>query len=98
TPALVSLGEASYAFYLVHLLAIKTIEAALPPGDGFAAPQALAIVTGAFAVALGAAVALHRCVEVPLRRLITAPRPVRHAQARPASGLRSSASGAGSST
>lgn len=72
-PVAVRLGEASFAFYLVHLPVIEATQAVL----GWASPLALPL---AFGGSLGLALALHRFLEEPLRerirrRLASAPRP-----------------------
>lgn len=71
---LVTLGEVSYAFYLVHLLVIRLVDELWLPdplAGPFADPLVGTVVAAVvFTVALAAAVALHRGVEVPLRRLI----------------------------
>ncbi len=60
-PALVRLGEISYAFYLVHLSVLMVAEHVLP------APF---VSVGALAVSLATAWALHASVERPLRGAI----------------------------
>lgn len=68
--SLVRLGEASYAFYLVHLLVIRTVDAVWPPDPAADPVTGSAIALAVLGVALAAAILLHRAVEVPLRRLI----------------------------
>jgi peptidoglycan/LPS O-acetylase OafA/YrhL len=72
-PLLVRLGEISYAFYLIHPMALRIA------GVAHAPPALVTIV--AFTLALGLSFALFRYIEVPLRRAIKAaasplPRPV----------------------
>lgn len=67
----VKLGEVSFAFYMVHILVIRTGEhlfgghPKLPLWDG-----GLLVLAAAFSVSLALAWALHTWVEVPGRRLL----------------------------
>jgi peptidoglycan/LPS O-acetylase OafA/YrhL len=63
-PALVRLGEASYAFYLLHLGIVQVVERALGP-DRKAAAWFLALT-----VSTAASLAVYRSIETPLRRWI----------------------------
>ncbi|MFB4196129.1 acyltransferase family protein [Streptomyces carpaticus] len=77
-PALVHLGERSFAIYLVHWPVILTVNQLLPP-EGRPVPAALAVTALHAACTLAAAWLLHRAVEVPCyRHLASAPhrRPV----------------------
>ena len=70
-------GEASYSLYLTHVLLAPSLHALLPVHlfDSAGWPQrALVLATYAGLLAL-AAVAMHRWVEVPARRLLRARRP-----------------------
>jgi len=62
-PGLVSLGNASYALYLTHMLVIRPMLAVLKP---YPAPLALAVTAGLCVVL---ALAVHRGLEVPISRL-----------------------------
>jgi peptidoglycan/LPS O-acetylase OafA/YrhL len=57
----VYLGEASYAFYLIHLSAIRVIE------HGFDGDGPLVCLILSFALALAAAIAMFRWIEAPAR-------------------------------
>ncbi|PWI44797.1 acyltransferase [Streptomyces sp. ICBB 8177] len=70
-PALVRLGELSFAFYMIHLLVIRAVEAVfhsysphLPPLPAFGVTAAV------FATSLGFAWLLYEGVECPARRLV----------------------------
>lgn len=69
------LGEISFAFYLAHQLVIRLVDKTLG-GLPRATPTALAITLLMLALALIAADLLHRVVERPMMRNLTAPRPV----------------------
>ncbi|QUF06710.1 acyltransferase [Actinosynnema pretiosum subsp. pretiosum] len=70
---LVLLGEISFAFYLLHQLVLRVAESLLPLG-GLTAAGAL-LMTGLLLLAsLAAAWLLHRFVEQPAMRLLTASR------------------------
>lgn len=67
------LGELAFAFYLVHLLAIRAVDR-LSDQHGWPAWQRAGLVAAMFAAALAAAWVLNRCVERPaVRALSTRP-------------------------
>ena len=63
-PVFVRLGEASYAFYLIHLTVLQVITQLV----GWSHPLPWSLL--AFGVSLGASLALYSFVETPLRRRI----------------------------
>ena len=63
TRPLVALGEASFAFYLVHLIVMRTLDFHFGPHVGMLAT---------FALAQSLAFLLHRGVEIPMRRRVLA--------------------------
>ncbi|GAB3149388.1 acyltransferase [Microbacterium neimengense] len=69
SPLLQTLGAASFAFYLVHLLVLQCVRGLLPQEPTGAGALGGAIV--AFAIALGLAVVLHRGIERPAQALLT---------------------------
>lgn len=74
----VLLGEVSFAFYLVHQVVIRTVEAGPGPHDGDLA-QAIGLSVALLGVSLGLAWLLHRLVELPVQRRLLRARPVRPA-------------------
>lgn len=85
----VFLGEISFAFYLLHQIVIRAVDVLLGSRDWAAGPG-IAIVIGALVGSLLGAWLLHRCVELPMMRVLAAPRVRGHrrrvvaqAQARP---------------
>jgi peptidoglycan/LPS O-acetylase OafA/YrhL len=74
---LVRLGELSFAFYMIHLLVLRTATSLLGNSPRFGVPVGLAVTAVAFAVALGLAWVLYEAVEVPARRLLLRRRPRR---------------------
>ncbi|SOB84179.1 acyltransferase family protein [Streptomyces sp. 1331.2] len=70
---LVTLGNWTFAFYLVHRLILDHGHRALGGGQ-FSTPVATALLLGAFAAAWLLAGALHRYVELPAVRLLTGSR------------------------
>jgi peptidoglycan/LPS O-acetylase OafA/YrhL len=68
----VQLGELSFAFYMIHMLVIRTGEFVFRyhPKEGWLLGSTAAL--AAFAVSLAAAWLLHRYVEVPLHDRISA--------------------------
>jgi exopolysaccharide production protein ExoZ len=62
----VMLGNASYALYLIHLTVIPLAIRALARSGFLAAMPAAVTVSALMVLCLGAAIALHRAVEVPL--------------------------------
>jgi peptidoglycan/LPS O-acetylase OafA/YrhL len=72
-PAMVRLGELSFAFYLVHWLVLHYAHVALGGGQ-WSPPVALGFLLGAFAVTLGLSWLLHQVVERPAMRHLSRPR------------------------
>lgn len=66
----VRLGELSFAFYMIHLFIMRTGEYVFRahPHEGWFFGSVATL--SSFMIALAAAWILHRCVEVPLRRII----------------------------
>jgi len=60
------LGNASYALYLIHLTVIPLAIRALARFGFLAAMPAAVTVSALMVLCLGAAIALHKAVEVPL--------------------------------
>jgi peptidoglycan/LPS O-acetylase OafA/YrhL len=60
---LVALGEASFAFYMAHMIVMRALRFHLGPGPG---------VASALALSLAAAFLLHHAVEIPMRRRLLA--------------------------
>jgi len=71
-PAMVRLGELSFAFYLVHWLVLHYAHVALGGGQ-WNAPGAIGFLLAAFAVALGLSWLLHEVVERPAMRRLGRP-------------------------
>jgi peptidoglycan/LPS O-acetylase OafA/YrhL len=69
-PWLVTLGEWSFAFYLVHILVMRTVEQTVISHPQLPAKQAVALAAVLLSVSLALSAAAHRLVEVPARRLI----------------------------
>ncbi|MEU6553475.1 acyltransferase [Streptomyces sp. NPDC046915] len=67
---LVRLGELSFAFYMVHLLVIRTGTTLLGKSPRFGLPTALTVTAVAFTVSLGLSWVLYEAVERPARRLL----------------------------
>ena len=67
---MVRLGEISFAFYMIHLLVMRTGEYAFRSHPKEHWPMGLAVTAAAFAIALTLAWVLHTCVEGPGRRLM----------------------------
>ena len=75
---MVFLGEISYAFFLVHLVVLKTARGAVDgvwsgyggvyPSQGWSTPVGVLFLLGGLVVALGLAWVLHRTVELPAMR------------------------------
>ncbi|MEV6302507.1 acyltransferase [Actinoplanes sp. NPDC051861] len=64
------LGEISFAFYLVHQLAIRIVERALG-GEGFSHPGGMLVALAMLALSMLGAWALYRIVETPAMRLFS---------------------------
>jgi peptidoglycan/LPS O-acetylase OafA/YrhL len=72
----VFLGEISFAFYLVHQVVIRVVEARLGPHEvGLAGAIGLSVAL--LGASVGLAWLLHRLVERPAQRRLSRPRPVR---------------------
>lgn len=71
---LVTLGDWTFAFYLVHRLILDHGHRALGAGRSFSTPVAILLILTAFVAAWLIAWALHRLVEMPAMRLLAAPR------------------------
>ncbi|MEV7188729.1 hypothetical protein [Kitasatospora sp. NPDC093102] len=69
-PYLVRLGEWSFAFYMIHILVMRTGEALFGDQPHLATVPALAITAAVFALSLTLAWALYAGVERPGRRLL----------------------------
>ncbi|MFJ8437789.1 acyltransferase family protein [Kitasatospora griseola] len=69
----VRLGELSFAFYMVHILVIRTGESLFRPHPKEPWPTGLLVSCTAFAISLAVAWLLHTLVEVPGRRLLLRP-------------------------
>lgn len=74
-PALVTLGDASYAFFLVHLTILTTGMTILGRDQDYPVWQAVALAVGFLLVSYPIAWLLHRFVEKPAMRLLRRPRP-----------------------
>lgn len=68
------LGEISFAFYLVHQIVIRAVDMALGNRTWTVGP-AIGVMVAMLAASLAAAWVLHRGVELPMMRLLTARRP-----------------------
>jgi peptidoglycan/LPS O-acetylase OafA/YrhL len=69
-PAVVALGDASYAFFLVHLPVLSTGMAILGRDRDYPAWTAVGLALGFLLLSYAVAVPLHRHVEVPAMRLM----------------------------
>ncbi|MEV6112888.1 acyltransferase [Streptomyces sp. NPDC052109] len=67
---LVRLGELSFAFYMIHLLVLRSATQLLGTKPHFGLLAGLAVTTTAFAVSLGLSWILYEAVERPARRLL----------------------------
>ncbi|MFI2764743.1 acyltransferase family protein [Streptomyces echinatus] len=67
---MVRLGELSFAFYMIHLLVLRSATSLLGTKPRFGAPAGLAVTAGAFAVSLALSWVLYEAVERPARRLL----------------------------
>jgi peptidoglycan/LPS O-acetylase OafA/YrhL len=76
-PWLVRLGEWSFAFYMIHILVLRTGEQLFGTNPQLALGSALAATLAAFLVSLTLAWALYQAVERPGRRLLLSSRPLR---------------------
>ncbi|MFE7524750.1 acyltransferase family protein [Kitasatospora sp. NPDC057542] len=74
-PRLVRLGEWSFAFYMIHILVMRTGEALFGDQPHLATVPALATTAAAFALSLTLAWALYAGVERPGRRLLLRSQP-----------------------
>ncbi|SNS59520.1 Peptidoglycan/LPS O-acetylase OafA/YrhL, contains acyltransferase and SGNH-hydrolase domains [Asanoa hainanensis] len=69
-PVLVRLGDASYAFFLVHLTIVTTAMTILGRSHDYPAWQAMSLGMGFLVVSYAVALPLHRYVEAPAMRLL----------------------------
>ncbi|GIG57592.1 hypothetical protein Lfu02_19640 [Longispora fulva] len=69
-PVMVRLGELSFAFYMIHILVMRTGEALFGSHPRLGSAAGLAAAGAAFAVALALSSALYSGVECPARRLL----------------------------
>ncbi|MEU9479788.1 acyltransferase [Streptomyces sp. NPDC048191] len=67
---LVRLGELSFAFYMIHLLVLRSATQLLGTKPHFGLMAGVAVTTTAFAVSLGLSWILYEVVERPARRLL----------------------------
>ncbi|WP_244188615.1 acyltransferase family protein [Streptomyces yokosukanensis] len=67
---LVRLGELSFAFYMIHLLVLRSATQLLGTKPHFGLLAGVAVTTTAFAVSLGLSWILYEAVERPARRLL----------------------------
>ncbi len=75
-PVLIRLGDASYAFFLVHLTIVTTGMTILGRSHDYPVWQAVPLALGFLVVSYGIALPLHRYVEAPAMRLLRRkPRP-----------------------
>ncbi|WP_412541466.1 acyltransferase [Longispora sp. K20-0274] len=72
-PVAVRLGELSFAFYMIHILVIRTGEALFASHPRLGSVAGAAVAAAAFAVALALSWALYAGVECPSRRLLLTP-------------------------
>jgi peptidoglycan/LPS O-acetylase OafA/YrhL len=80
-PLLIRLGDASYAFFLVHLTIVTTAMTILGRSHDYPAWQAVPLALGFLVVSYAIALPLHRYVEAPAMRLLRRrPRPAIPAQ------------------
>ncbi|MGQ5633393.1 MULTISPECIES: acyltransferase family protein [unclassified Streptomyces] len=70
---LVRLGELSFAFYMVHLLVIRSAAPLLGTKPHFGPPAGIAVTATVFTVSLGLSWLLYEAVERPARRLLLRP-------------------------
>ncbi len=71
-PTLVRLGEWSFAFYLVHILVMRTLEHTVVSHPALALAPGLALMGGVLLVSVVLAGTLHHLVEVPANAWIRA--------------------------
>ncbi|MDG4826225.1 acyltransferase [Asanoa sp. WMMD1127] len=69
-PLLIKLGDASYAFFLVHLTIVTTGMTILGRSHDYPVWQAVPLGLGFLVVSYAVALPLHRCVETPAMRLL----------------------------
>jgi peptidoglycan/LPS O-acetylase OafA/YrhL len=81
-PVLIRLGELSFAFYMIHVLILRTGEKLFASHPHLPLLPALGATLAAFACSLTLAWILYECVEGPARRLLLRPRRVAAAPAR----------------
>jgi mycarose O-acyltransferase len=74
-PAMVYLGELSFAFYMVHWIVIMTAAELIGPTRTFSLTTGALLVLALLLVALAASFVLYRCVETPLVRRFGRHRP-----------------------
>ncbi|MEV6056012.1 acyltransferase [Streptomyces sp. NPDC052107] len=67
---LVRLGELSFAFYMIHLLVLRSATQLLGTKPHFGLLAGIAVTTAAFTVSLGLSWLLYEAVERPARRLL----------------------------
>jgi peptidoglycan/LPS O-acetylase OafA/YrhL len=83
-PTLTRLGDASYAFFLVHLSILTTGMTILGGGHAYPVWQAVPLALGFLVLGYAVALPLHRYVETPAMRLLRrGPRPAIPAQRSP---------------
>ncbi|GLZ77131.1 acyltransferase [Actinorhabdospora filicis] len=70
SPLMVRLGELSFAFYMVHILVMRTGEYLWRSHPELGALPAIGLTLLSGTIALACSWALHTCVEVPGRRLL----------------------------
>ena len=76
-PAMVRLGEISYAFYMVHLLVMRCAECVVGPQPQLDPVPATVLSITAFGLALAAAWAFHTFVEIPGQQIVLGRRKLR---------------------
>lgn len=77
---LVRLGELSFAFYMVHLLVLRTARSLIGVTPRFGVAEGLAATAAVFTVSLGLSWVLYEAVERPARKLLLRERPSRAAR------------------